>query len=267
VSVADALEVLGRDALDGFAIQQSTLRDEALVGALVVQVGQDFLIPQDAFEALEALVGQDSDFVAKVLLELRNVFSFDLLGALVLFLSLAAEDTDVDNRAFDARGARERGVANIASLLTEDGAEQLLFRSELRLALRRDLADQNVAMADLGTDADNAALVQIAQGMLRDVGNITRDFFRSELRVASFDFKLLDVNRGVVIVLHKTFADQDRVLEVVTAPGHESHQHVTSEGELALFCARTVRDNLSLQHALTFTHNRLLVDAGVLVRA
>ena len=51
----------------------------------------------------------------------------------------------------------ERAVADVAGLLAEDGAEELLFGGELRLALRRDLADQDVARLHLGADADDAA--------------------------------------------------------------------------------------------------------------
>ena len=94
VGVADALQVLGGDALDGFAIEERALVDQALVGALVVQVGQHFLAAQNAFQTLQPLVGQNADFVAQVLFELGNIFSFDQLGALVLLLSLAGEDAE-----------------------------------------------------------------------------------------------------------------------------------------------------------------------------
>ena len=44
VGVADALEVTGADELDHVAIQQLALVEQLLVGALVVQVGEDFLL-------------------------------------------------------------------------------------------------------------------------------------------------------------------------------------------------------------------------------
>ena len=64
-------------------------------------------------------------------------------------------------------GRLERCVADVAGLLTEDGAEQLLFGSELGLALRRDFADEDVALLDGSADADDAALVEVAQRGLR----------------------------------------------------------------------------------------------------
>ena len=147
-------------------------------------------------------------------------------------------------------GQVERGVAHVAGLFAEDGAQQLLFRSELGFALGRDLAHQDVAGLDGGADADDAALVEVAQRILADVGNVARDFLRSELGVARLDLELLDVNRGVVVLLHHLFGDQDRVLKVVAAPGHEGHQHIAAERQLAVFGAGTVGDDLALAHAL-----------------
>ena len=146
VVIADALQVLGRDALDRVAVQNRALGQQALVGPLVVQVGQHFLAAQDAVQPLQALVGQNADFVAQVLFELGHVLGLDQLGALVLLLALAAEDAHVHHRALDARRAGQRSVAHIAGLFAEDGAQQLLFRRQLGLALGRDLADQNVAV-------------------------------------------------------------------------------------------------------------------------
>ena len=46
---------------------------EALVGALVVQVGQHFLAAEDPFQTLEALVGENADFIGEVLLKLLDL--------------------------------------------------------------------------------------------------------------------------------------------------------------------------------------------------
>src|SRR5262249_39917449 len=147
---------------------------------------------------------------------------------------------DVHDRAFDAGRAVERSVANVSGLFAEDGAQQLLFRRQRGFALRRYLPDQNVARLYHRADADDSALVQVAQERFADVGDVARHFFRTQLGVARFDFVLLDVNRSVVIVLHQLFADQDRVFEVVSSPWHEGHQHVAAERQLAAVGARTV---------------------------
>ena len=93
-------------------------------------------------------------------------------------------------------GTRKRGVAHLAGLLAEDGAQQLLFGRELRLALRRDLADEDVAGLHLGADADDAGLVEILQRLVADVRNVARDLLGTELGVARDALELLDVDRG-----------------------------------------------------------------------
>ena len=67
--------------------------------------------------------------------------------------------------------------------------------------------------------------------------------------------------------LHQALADQDGVFEVVAAPGHEGHEHVAAQGQLAHVRAGAVGQDLALGHVLPDLDDRLLVDAGVLVRA
>ena len=64
---------------------------------------------------------------------------------------LAAEGEDVDHDAALAVRDLERG-ADLARLLLEDRADQLLLGGQLGLALRRHLADQQVAGGHLGAD-------------------------------------------------------------------------------------------------------------------
>src|SRR6185437_11098397 len=265
VGVADALEVAGADELNGVAVQHVALGEQLLVGALIVQVREDLLRAEDAFEALQALVGEDADLVGEIALELFNLFQLDLLGALVLLLALAGEDADVDHGSLDARRAGERCVTHVAGLFTEDRAEQLLFRRELRFTFRRHLADEDVVVADLRADADDATLVQIAERVLRDVGDVAGDLFRAQFGVAGLDLELLDMDGGVVVVLDQLLRDQDRVLEVVPAPRHEGDEHVAAEAKLALLRAWTVGDDLALEDTVAVADHRLLVDAGVLV--
>ena len=63
-------------------------------------------------------------------------------------------------------GTFRRRVADLAGLLTEDRAQQALLGRQLGLALRGDLADEDVAGADLGADADDAALVEVLEDVL-----------------------------------------------------------------------------------------------------
>ena len=73
------------------------------------------------------------------------------------------EHAHVDDLAGLAVRHLQARVADLARLLTEDRAQQTLFRRELGLALGRDLADEDVAGADLGADADDAALVEVLE--------------------------------------------------------------------------------------------------------
>jgi hypothetical protein len=75
------------------------------------------------------------------------------------------------------------------------------------------------------------------------------------------------VNRGVHVVLDDALADEDRVFEVVTLPGHERDEHVLAESEVA-----HVARGPSASTSPTFmispgTNDRLLVVASALVRA
>ena len=85
---------------------------------------------------------------------------------------VTVEDLDVDDLAGLAVRDLQRGVADLAGLLTEDRAQQALLRGQLGLALRRDLADEDVAGADLGADADDAALVEVGEDVLAQVGDV-----------------------------------------------------------------------------------------------
>ena len=119
---------------------------------------------------------------------------------------VAAEHLDVDDLAGLAVGHLERGVADLAGLLTEDGPQQALLGGELGLALGRDLADEHVAGADLGADADDAALVEVGEDLLGEVRDVPGDLLGAELGVAGVDLVLVDVDRREHVVLHQALA-------------------------------------------------------------
>ena len=88
-------------------------------------------------------------------------------------------DADVNDFSFRCRGNGQRGVANVAGLLAEDGAKQLLFRRQLVFHPSALPCSTRMSLvADLCADADDARLVEITQSMLADVGDIARDLFR-----------------------------------------------------------------------------------------
>jgi len=78
--------------------------------------------------------------------------------------------------------------------------------------------------------------------------------------------EFLDVNRGEDVFLYDPLAYQDRVFEVVAAPAHERHHHVSPQGEFAVIVeGRRLLSGLPYEIAL---HDQgFLVNAGVLVRS
>ncbi len=71
--------------------------------------------------------------------------------------------------------------------------------------------------------------------------------------------------RGIDAIPVQSFTDQDRVLEVVTAPGHKSHRYVLTERQFALFRGGPVGNNLTGLHPLALFNDRPVVETGVLV--
>ena len=114
---------------------------------------------EQVVQALQTLVGQNADFVGEVLFEFCNLRALDGLVAFVLLRAFAAEDLHVHNRAFDSRRAVQRSIANVSGLLAENRAQQFLFRSQRGLALRRHLADKNVAGLHRCANPNHAAFI------------------------------------------------------------------------------------------------------------
>src|SRR5438477_2336779 len=184
-----------------------------------------------------------------------------------LVLVLTREHLDVDHdAALAVRHAKTR-VTNLARLLTEDRSQEALLSRELGLALRRDLADQDVALLDLGADVDDAALVEVAQRVVGDVGDVAGYLFGTELGLARFGLVFLDVDRGVHVLLDHALGQKDGVLEVVSLPRHEGDQHVAAQCHLAVFDGGTVGQNVSLLHVLARLDLGAVVEAGALVGA
>src|SRR5947209_2607010 len=196
-----AFEVARGDLFDNLPRQLDAFGQQALVGLFVVQVGLENFAAEKIRETLEALIREDADFVGEVLLQLEDLRGFDGLVPLVLLSALTGEDFDVHDGALDARRAVERSIANVAGFFAEDGAEQLFFRSERGLALGRDLADKNVPGLHDRASADDSAFVEDPEEGRANVGNVASDLVRAGVGITRFDFILLDVNRGVVMLL------------------------------------------------------------------
>ena len=156
---------------------------------------------------------------------------------------LSREDLDVDYDTAFAVGHTQGRVTHFSCLFAEDCAEQSLFGSKFGFALRGDLTDENVARFDLCADHDDTVFIEVFEHFVAEVRNISGDLLVAEFGVAAFDFVLFDVNRSVQIVAHELFADKDRVLVVVTFPGHEADEHVSAQRKLAVVGCGTVCDD------------------------
>ena len=241
-----AVAVLGEDAVRG-GPAEVRLEDLADVHpARHAQRVQDHVDRAAVLEERHVLLGHDlrdhalvavaaGELVAlRDLALLRHVDADELVHARrEVVARLAGERLDADHLAALAVRDLERGVADLARLLLEDGADQLLLRRQLGLALRRHLADEQVAGADLGADADDAAVVEVRERLLRAVRDVARDLLVAELRRAGVDLVLVDVDRAEHVVLDEPLAEDDRVLEVVALEGHEGDHQVGAERELA----------------------------------
>src|SRR5207342_2816871 len=137
---------------------------------------------------------EDAELVVEVLLDALDLGLLDLARTLVLLDAVAGEHLHVDDGAVHAGRHAQRAVLHVRGLLAEDRAEELFFRRQLRFALRRDLADQDVAGAHFGADVHHAGLVEAVQRLLGDVRDVGGDFLRAELRVAGDGGEFLDVD-------------------------------------------------------------------------
>src|SRR6266436_1354144 len=239
----------------------------ASISAISLSFGDALAVFQKLGEAAVDVAVQNRLLVVAVLGQTLDLFPFDRQGALILVDAVAVEDADFDDGALHARRHAARGVANVGGLFAEDGTQQLLFRRHRALALRRDLADQDVAGPHFCADVDDAGFVEVLQRFLRNVRNVAGDFLRAKLGIAGHHLELLDVDRGEDVVLHDPLGEQDRVFEVVAIPRHERDQHVAPQGELAEIGRGTVGNDVAIAHEVADLHQRTLVDAGRLVGA
>jgi len=164
-----------------------------------------------------------------------------------------------------AVGHPQRGIADFPRLFAEDRVEQLVFRGQVLLALGSHLAHQNVIGLHVCAAAYDAVLVKVAERLFRQVGDVPRDHLAPELGLARLHFELLDMDRGVGVLLDQFFRDEDRVLKVISHPWHEGHQDVLAQGKTAVVSGRAVGEDIALLDFLALFDHRALVEAGALI--
>jgi hypothetical protein len=200
---------------------------------------------QKRFQLRPDALADNLDFVVFVLLHGRHFSSLDGKGAFIFFDTASRENFGIDDDAFHTRRHPQRCVFDITCLFAEYGPKQFLLWRQLRFAFGRNFTDENIALLHLGTQPDDPAVVKISQRLFTHIGDVARDFFFAELRVPGHDFEFFNVHRRVDAVPNQPFADEDRVLEIVSPPGHEGHGDIFPQGEFPLLGGRAVCNDLA----------------------
>ena len=218
-------------------------RDDDFAGLAVDHIERDLLAEQDVAQRLGQLLAQLVGLLLVILLDLlwRGAFPRWTMALRFAVGFLLGRNLDVHDDAVGAGRNLQRGVLHVGGLFAEDGAQQALFRREFGLALRRDLADEDVAGLHFRADADDAVGAEVLQRLLAEVRDVARDFLRPELGVAGADLEFVNVNRGEDVFLDDALADEDGVLEVVAVPRHERDEHVAAQRQFAVLRCRDRR--------------------------
>ena len=155
---------------------------------------------------LAHLCDEDFDLSVDASLELaRHDSIWELLeeaGLVDFGLFVADEDADFGDLAGGAAVHADGRIADILCFFAEDGAKKTLFGAELLLAFRSNLADENVAWINLGTDSYDTIFAEVAERALADVRDVAGDLLGTELRLADFDVEIFDIDGGELVVLY-----------------------------------------------------------------
>ncbi len=226
-----------------------------------------FLTFQSGHQTLERRTFNNAVLVFQVLTVLVQLLFLDRKRTGIFLNTVTGEDLNVNDRTTGTGRHTLRRVLNVRRFFTKDGTQQLFFRGQLGFAFRRYLTNQNVAGAHFSADVDNAGLIQLGQCAFTHVRNICGDFFAAQLGITSHTGQFLNVDGGQTIFLNHFLGDENGVLKVVTVPGHERDAHVLAQSQLTQIHRRTIRQYIATGNHVTLTHDRTLVDTGVLVGA
>src|SRR3989304_6690166 len=72
--------------------------------------------------------------------------------------------------------------------------------------------------------------------------------------------------RRVSVIFYESFADYNSIFKVVTFPWHKSDKYILSQRKLSQTGGRPICQHLSLLNLLTGSHDRLLINARILIR-
>ena len=209
---------------------------------------------------------EDLQFFRQVFFGLLQLHLFDFQSTFVFFYAVTGKDLNVDNGTRDTVRYAQRRVFNVRRFLTEDRAQQFLFRRQLGFTFRRYLTNQNVAAGHFRTDINDTGFIQFRERSFTHVRDVSGDLFRPQLGVTGHARQFLNVDSGETVFLDNTLGNEDGVFEVVTVPRHERYTHVLTQRQLTEVGGRAVCQHVAALNRFAQGHARHLVDAGVLVR-
>ena len=165
-------------------------------------------------------------------------------------------------------GTLRRGVADLARLLLEDRADQLLLGRQLGLALRRDLADEQVARADLGADRGRRRARRGCASDSSERFGMSRVISSSPSFVerASISYSWMWIEERMSSLTRRSRED-DRVLEVVALEGMKATSRFAPSASSPLSVELPSARTVARLHLVAQAHDRLVVDERALVRA
>ena len=192
-------------------------------------------------------------------------FLVSLGSSLVAFLGDFRVECRAYHRTAQGRGGLQGCILHIPCLVSEDGAQELLFRRRIALSLRSDLSDHNVPRLDMRSDPDDTVLIQVSGCILAYVRDIRGELLHSSLGIADFCQIFIHVYRGEDIPADHPFRKHDGVLVVVSFPRHERYLEVPSECQLAVLGGVAFCHYLSCLHLVSLAYCRLEENGRALV--
>ena len=99
----------------------------------------------------------------------------------------AAENLDTDNFAAASIIHALRSIAYILGFFAEDSAQQAFLRTQLLLALWRNLTNQDITGAYFRTNLYDAVFVEVTQTVFRHIRDIAGDNLWAEFGLANFN--------------------------------------------------------------------------------
>ncbi len=124
-------------------------RDDDFAGAAIDHIERNLFSEKNVREFLGELL---SEFLVTLLVLVDDLLLLLLLLRWINLLFAACAPGGNANIHHDAGASRwdtEGSVLHVSSFLTENRAEQALFRSQLRLALRCNFSDEDISRAEL----------------------------------------------------------------------------------------------------------------------